>query len=134
MVETSSNTSLHRLGSRCRNLSICQPPASAVEIYERCEHCEDRYDEIPREVGQVTPSNGAYITVGDRYSATIRTRIAHRRKCEKPKAKADISVEFRGAVTLRQSDPIMVLRQQRDYAKENYAYRYYRWDNQSESD
>ncbi|KAK6394052.1 hypothetical protein LTR65_001898 [Meristemomyces frigidus] len=130
LVLSHSGTALYKLGSRCRGLSICQPPVLAMKIHELCKHCE-AYDPTPNPAGELKPSNGAYITMGDLYSATIRTRTAHRRKCKMPKAKADIRVEFRGSVLLRQSDPIMVLRQQKEYAKEHYGY--WDWDNDSDS-
>ena len=123
VITTESDVSLFKFGSRCRNLSLCQPPVAAMEIYELCEHCEGRfYEFVPNKVGEVKPSNGAYITVGDIYSSTIKTRAAHRQRCRKPKAKANISIEFQGSVPLRGSDPIMVLRQQREYADKHYHF------------
>jgi hypothetical protein len=100
---------LYKLGSRCRQLSICQPAAcKEMEISYRCRNCGDPdlwdYEITLWDVGTLTASNSQYITMGDVYSAIIKARQRHRASCQKPKAKAEIEVEFRGSVRLNEGD------------------------------
>ena len=120
-----SHSAFPKIGSRCRNMLICQPPIYEMEIHTRCCNGDPLAlpfleSDTPKTTSISSPIG---ITVGDLYDATKKTSKEHK-LCPNASCRlldengfVRVSVMFKASVELNTNDPILKLYKRRTAEK-----------------
>ena len=102
-------SALEKLGPRCRQMLPCQPPLKQIRTVTLCAHCAS----CPVRIETIKAEPKGHITLGVIQDAVLRARLAHRKKCTKPKARSEATVVMDCRTgKLAHDDPLMVQRKE----------------------
>ena len=111
------------LGSRCRNMLICQPPLKSMSVHTRCCHPTWSWNDSDEDLDPITSESG--LVVGDLLDAHNRVTADHRLcpEAEPPEHGSDgfvnPHVSFEATMVAENDDPSLLERKQNDQKRQD---------------